>query len=70
MKHMNVINASIIVIQILFAIITIIMLTAFAKNPADTVMMTNGLISILILVQLFTVNILINMYNKLGGRKR
>jgi len=70
MKYPEIVNSGIIIIQILLVIVTIILLSAFAMMPTDSSMLTNALLTIMILAQLFTVNILINIYNKVGGRKR
>lgn len=70
MKYPEIINSGIVVIEILLVIVSIILMAAFAIKPTDSTMFTNALITIMILAQLFTVNILINIYNKVGGRKR
>lgn len=56
-------------IEILVGVIAVIILIIFAMRPTDTVMLTNGLLTVLILVQLFIVNILLKTHER-GGRKR
>ena len=70
MKYSELVNPAIIVIEVLLVVVSIILIAAFAINPVDSTMFTNALLAIMILAQLFTVNILINIYNKLGGRKK
>lgn len=70
MKHQEIINSGLLVIQVILVIVAIILMTGFAMMPTDSSMMTNALLTIMILSQLFTVNILINIYNKLGGKKK
>lgn len=70
MKYPEIVNPGIIVIEVLLAIIAIIMIAAFAYMPYDGNMLLAALLTMLILTQLFAINILINIYNKLGGKKR
>jgi len=58
------------VILVLAALMT---MTAFALNPGEPIIFTNALLMVLILVQLLTVNMLLQMYEgpaKKGGRRR
>ncbi|MBU3896392.1 MAG: hypothetical protein KJ697_00445 [Nanoarchaeota archaeon] len=59
------------VVEILIAIVSLLLLTVFALRPTDTAMLTNALLSILILIliQMLIVNILLGTHMK-GGRKK
>ena len=57
------------IIEVAVGIAAMIILVIFSMKPTDTIMLTNGLLAILILVQLFIVNILLKTHEK-GGKKR
>jgi hypothetical protein len=57
-------------VQIILAMVILIVFTAFALNPTEILFFTNALILIMIMVELYTVNMLTELYEKLEGRKR
>jgi len=60
-------------VEIIMTLIILIMFTAFAIRPTEISLFTNALILVMIMVQLYTVNILIDVYDKLeifGIRKK
>lgn len=69
MSFMDWIKPMLCFIEILVGLVAMIILCVFAMKPTDTIMLTNGLLTVLILVQLFIVNILLKTHEK-GGRKR
>jgi hypothetical protein len=46
------------------------MFTAFALRPTEIALFTNSLILVMIMVQLYTVSVLLDVYEKLGVVKR
>lgn len=57
-------------VEIILALVILIVFTAFALNPTEILFFTNALILIMIMVELYTVNILTEVYEKLEGRKK
>jgi hypothetical protein len=57
-------------VEIILALVILIVFTAFALNPQEILLFTNALILIMIMVQLYIVNVLTDVYEKLEGRKR
>jgi len=57
------------VVEILMGAVAMIFLTIFALKPTDTIMLTNALLSILILIQMLIANILLETHIK-GGKKK
>lgn len=57
-------------VEVILALVTIIMFTAFALRPTEITLLTNSLILIMVLVQLYTINVLIDVYDKLDVVKR
>ena len=58
------------VAEVILTFVTLIMFTAFALKPAEISLLTNSLILIMVLVQLYTINVLTDMYDKLDAVKR
>jgi hypothetical protein len=58
------------IVEVILAFIILIMFTAFALKPAEIDLLTNSLILIMVLVQLYTVNVLMDVYEKLDVVKR
>jgi hypothetical protein len=52
-------------VEIIMTLIILIMFTAFAVRPTEIALFTNALILVMIMVQLYTVNIMIDVYDKL-----
>jgi len=59
-----------VIVEIVLALVVLIMFTAFALKPLDIYLLTNSLITIMIITQLYVVNVLINIYEKLEKAKR
>ena len=57
-------------VEVIMTLIILIMFTAFAVKPAEITLFTNALILVMIMVQLYTVNVLIDVYEKLETVKR
>ena len=70
MKFKIFIKSITIFVQIILAMVIFIVFTAFALNPTEILFFTNALILIMIMVELYTVNMLTELYEKLEGRKR
>ncbi len=70
MKFKVFIKSITVFVQIILAMVILIVFTAFALNPTEILFFTNALILIMIMVELYTVNILTEVYEKLEGRKR
>jgi len=59
-----------VVVQIILTLVILVMFTAFAMKPTELLLFTNALILAMIMVQLYTVNVLTEVYEKLEGRRR
>ena len=59
-----------VIVEVILAIITLIVFTAFAVKPTEISLFTSALILVMIMVQLYTVNVLIGMYEKLESVKK
>jgi len=61
-----------VVVQVILTLVILIMFTAFAIKPTELLLFTNALILAMIMVQLYTVNVLTDVYERLetGGRRR
>jgi len=57
-------------VEVVMTLIILIMFTAFAVKPTEITLFTNALILVMIMVQLYTVNVLIDVYEKLETVKR
>jgi hypothetical protein len=51
------------VVEIILTLILLVMFTAFAVKPAEIALFTNSLILVMIMVQLYTVNVLLDLYD-------
>ena len=54
-----------VIVEIIITLIILIMFTAFAMRPTELLLFTNALILAMIMVQLYTVNVLTDLYDKL-----
>ena len=70
MKFKIFIKSITVFVQIILAMVILIVFTAFALNPTEILFFTNALILIMIMVELYTVNMLTEVYEKLEGRKK
>ena len=70
MKFKIFVKSITIFVQIILAMVILIVFTAFALNPTEILFFTNALILIMIMVELYTVNMLTEVYEKLEGRKK
>jgi hypothetical protein len=57
-------------IEVVMTLIILIMFTAFALRPTEISLLTNSLILVMIMVQLYTVNVLLDVYEKLETVKK
>jgi hypothetical protein len=59
-----------VVVEIILTLIILIMFTAFAIKPTEISLFTNSLILVMIMVQLYTVNVLIDVSDQIGKVKK
>jgi hypothetical protein len=52
-------------VQIVLALVILMVFTAFALQPTELLLFTNALILVMIMVQLYTVNTITDLYEKL-----
>ena len=70
MKFKLFVKALTIFVEVVVTLIVLIMFTAFAVKPTEISLLTNSLILVMIMVQLYTVNILLGVYEKLEKVKK
>lgn len=58
------------IVQIILTLVIIVMFTAFAIKPTEIALFTNSLILVMIMVQLYTVNVLLDVYEKFEKVKK
>jgi len=58
------------IVEIIITLVLLVMFTAFALKPTEIALFTNALILVMIMVQLYTVNVLLDVYEKLEVKKR
>jgi len=58
------------IVEIIITLVLLVMFTAFALKPTEISLFTNALILVMIMVQLYTVNVLLDVYEKLEVKKR
>jgi len=58
------------IVEIIITLVLLVMFTAFALKPTEISLFTNALILVMIMVQLYSVNVLLDVYEKLEVRKR
>jgi hypothetical protein len=54
-----------VLVQVILAVVVLIMFAAFAMKPTELLLFTNALILVMIMVQLYTINVLTDLYEKL-----
>jgi hypothetical protein len=57
-------------VQIILAFVMLLLFTAFAIRPTEFLLLTNALILMMVMVQLYSVSILTDIYEKMEVRKR
>ena len=70
MKFKLFVKTATVVVEIIMTLIALIMFTAFAIRPTEISLFTNALILVMIMVQLYTVNVLLDVYDKLETVKK
>ena len=58
------------VVEVILTLVLLVMFTAFALKPTEMSLFTNALILVMIMVQLYTTNVLLDIYEKLEVKKR
>jgi hypothetical protein len=58
------------IVEVIITLVLLVMFTAFALKPTEISLFTNALILVMIMVQLYTVNVLLDVYEKLEVKKR
>lgn len=57
-------------VEFILTVIIFMIFLAFAMRPTEILLLTNSLVLIMIMTQLYTVNVLINIYDKLKQPRR
>jgi len=57
-------------VEVVVTLIVLLMFTAFAIRPTEISLLTNSLILVMIMVQLYSVNVLLDVYEKMEKVKR
>jgi len=70
MKFKLVVKTVTTIVEVIITLVLIVMFTAFALKPTEISLFTNALILVMIMVQLYTVNVLLDVYEKLEVKKR
>jgi len=58
------------IVQVILALVILIVFTAFAIRPTEVLLFTNALILVMIMVQLYSVNVLLDVYEKFQEKVR
>ena len=69
MMFKNFVKAITVMVEIILALVILIVFTAFALQPTELLLFTNALILVMIMVQLYTVNTITDLYEKLDKLK-
>jgi len=69
MLFKNFVKAITVMVEIVLAIVILMVFTAFALQPTELLLFTNALILVMIMVQLYTVNTITDLYEKLETLK-
>ena len=69
MMFKNFIKAVTVMVEIVLALVILIVFTAFAIQPTELLLFTNALILVMIMVQLYTVNSITDLYEKMDKLK-
>ena len=65
MMFKNIVKAITVMVEIVLALVILMVFTAFALQPTELLLFTNALILVMIMVQLYTVNTITDLYEKL-----
>lgn len=57
-------------VEVILTLVLLVMFTAFALLPTEISLFTDALILVMIMVQLYTVNVLLDVYEKLEVKKK
>lgn len=58
------------IVELILTVIIFMMFFAFAMRPTEILLLTNSLVLVMIMTQLYAVNVLMNIYEKLGKERR
>ena len=58
------------IVELILTVIIFMMFFAFATKPTEILLLTNSLVLIMIMTQLYAVNVLISIYEKLEKQRR
>jgi hypothetical protein len=70
MRFKNAVKVITAVVEVILTIVLLIVFTAFALKPTEISLFTDALILVMIMVQLYIVNVMIDVYENIGGRKK
>jgi antibiotic biosynthesis monooxygenase (ABM) superfamily enzyme len=70
MKFKLFVRSVTVIVEIILTLIILIMFTAFAIKPTELTLFTNSLILVMIMVQLYTVNVLIDVGDQIEKVKK
>ena len=59
-----------VIVEVVITLIILLMFTAFSLRPTEISLFTSALILVMIMVQLYTVNVLLDVYEKLDTVKK
>jgi hypothetical protein len=69
MMFRNFVKIVAVLVEIILALVILVVFTAFALQPTELLIFTNALILIMIMVQLYTVNTLTDLYEEIDKIK-
>ncbi|MFH1473300.1 MAG: hypothetical protein ABIE55_00235 [Candidatus Aenigmatarchaeota archaeon] len=69
MLFRNVVKVIAVLVEIILALVILVVFTAFALQPTELLIFTNALILVMIMVQLYTVNTLTDLYEEIDKIK-
>jgi hypothetical protein len=69
MMFKNIVKAITVMVEIVLALVILMVFTAFALQPTELLLFTNALVLVMIMVQLYTVNTITDLYEKLETLK-
>jgi hypothetical protein len=65
MMFRNFVKILAVLVEIILALVILVVFTAFALQPTEILIFTNALILVMIMVQLYTVNTITDLYEEL-----
>ena len=69
MMFIDFVKAVAVMIQIILSLVILVIFTAFAMMPTEILLFTNALILVMILVQIYTVNTITDLYKEIERLK-